>query len=144
MSWGNKLVVAFVLFAALIGTLVYKCMNQNFELVSKDYYNEELRYQDRINATNNANKLSAVQLSQSEKYVSIQLPGELNGLAVKGEAFFYCAANSSNDRKIPLQVTGAGLMQIDKSRLVKDYYQVKLSWQNGTNHFYNEQRLQVK
>ena len=43
MTWGNKLLLVFAAFALLIGTLVYKCMQQNFELVSKDYYNDELQ-----------------------------------------------------------------------------------------------------
>jgi len=144
MTWGNKLLVVFVAFAALIGTLVYKCMNQNFELVSKDYYNDELRYQDKINGINNANKLSNVQIAQTDKDISIQLPKELNGLAVKGEAWFYCATNSLNDRKIPVQVNEEGIMKVEKNKLTKTLYQVKLNWQNGNENFYNEQNLQVK
>ncbi|TDH24655.1 hypothetical protein EXU57_15070 [Segetibacter sp. 3557_3] len=144
ISWGNKLALVFVAFAALMGTLVYKCMQQNFELVSKDYYNEELRYQDRIDATVNANQLSKVQLSQNEQYVLVQLPQELNGFAVTGEALFYCATSAANDRKIPLQVNGQGMMKIRKDLLVKDYYQLKLKWQNGKEAYYYEQHLQVK
>jgi len=144
MTWGNKLLVAFLFFGALIGTLVYKCMSQNFELVSKDYYKDELRYQDKIDGTNNANKLSNVQLAQTDREVSIRLPKELDGLAVNGEAWFYCATNSLNDRKIPVQVNEEGLMKVEKSKLAKAHYQVKLNWQNGDEKFYNEQNFEVR
>ncbi|WP_018615355.1 FixH family protein [Segetibacter koreensis] len=144
MTWGNKLILVFIGFAVLMSTLVYKCMKQNFELVSKDYYNDELRYQDKIDGVNNANKLSNVQITQIGDEVSIQLPKELNGLATTGKAWFYCATNASNDRKIPVEVNDEGVMVIDKTKLAKANYQVKLSWQTGSDKFYNEQKLEVK
>jgi hypothetical protein len=119
-------------------------MNNKVELVSKEYYNDELRYQDKIDGANNANKLSDIQISQTVENVSIQLPKELNGLAVTGEAWFYCANNSLYDRKMPVQVNEEGLMKIDKRKLAKAYYRVKLNWQNGDEQFYNEQTLQIR
>src|SRR3954471_1809897 len=127
MTWGNKLLLVFVGFAFLIGTLVYKCMQQNFELVSKDYYNDELRYQDKIDGANNANKLSSIQIAQTSEEVSIQLPKELNGLVTTGQAWFYCATSASNDRKIPLATGGDGITKISKSKLARTNYQVKVS-----------------
>src|SRR3954471_5698610 len=144
MTWGNKLLLVFVGFAFLIGTLVYKCMQQNFELVSKDYYNDELRYQEKIDGVNNANKLSSIQIAQTSEEVSIQLPKELNGLATIGQAWFYCATNASNDRRIPLAINENGIIKIDKGKLARTNYQVKVSWQTGSDKFYNEQSLKVR
>ena len=143
MNWGNRIVVVFIIFAMLIGTLVYKCLKQNYELVSKDYYTDELRYQDKIDEMSNASKLSSVQLFQTADEITIRLPKELDGLEVRGEAWFYCAPNSGNDRKIPVQVNEGGVMKVDKSKLAKSYYQVKLKWQNGNEKYYNEQNIQV-
>ena len=41
MSWGNKLLVAFIVFAAGMFYLVYRSVNTNYELVEKDYYKSE-------------------------------------------------------------------------------------------------------
>jgi len=65
-------------------------------------------------------------------------------LATTGEAWFYCATNASNDRKIPLGASEDGTIKIDKRKLAKTNYQVKLSWQKGNDKFYNEQSLQVR
>ncbi|MBG9378120.1 FixH family protein [Panacibacter sp. DH6] len=144
MSWGNKLLVAFIAFGALIGTLVYKCMHQNFELVSKDYYADELKYQDRIDGANNAGKLSAVQVSTTGTELAIQLPKELNGQVLKGEAWFYCATNAADDRRIPLTVDDKGIMLVDKSKLAKASYVLKLNWENTSEKFYNEQAVSLR
>lgn len=143
MTWGNKLLLVFAAFALLMCTLVYKCMHQNFELVTKDYYTDELRYQDKIDAMNNANKISSVVIDQNNDKVSIQLPKEIKGLATSGQLWFYCPVNSVNDRKIPLQVNDEGVMLIDKSKIARSNYQVKLNWQIGKEQYYTEKSLTV-
>jgi hypothetical protein len=124
---------------------VYKCMKQNFELVSKDYYNDELRYQDKIVGMNNANKVSDVALMQTQTDdVEIKLPKELNGLSATGSVWFYCPTSSINDRKIPLQVNDDGVMQVKRGLLSATNYQVKITWQVGEDKYYAEKYLAVK
>lgn len=143
MTWGTKLLMVFGCFALLMSTLVYMCMKQNFELVSKEYYKDELRYQDRIDGMNNANKIGKVAITEDNEKVAIQLPKEVQGLTIKGHALFYCPVNSKNDRAIPLEVNDEGLMLIEKSKLAKANYQVKLNWQIGDDQYYIEQNLSV-
>ena len=143
MTWGTKLLLVFAAFALLMSTLVYMCMKQNFELVSKDYYKDELRYQDKIEGMNNVNKIGNVTIKEEEDKVSIQLPKEVQGLALTGEALFYCNANSTKDRTLPLQVNDEGLMLIDKSKLAKANYVVKVNWQIGKDQYYTEKFLTV-
>lgn len=143
MTWGNKLLIVFGLFAALMSTLVYKCMKQNFELVSKDYYTEELRYQDKIDGMNNANKIGTVVVKEEGDKVAIQLPKEVQGLATTGQAYFYCADNSTKDRKLDLKVNDEGLMVIDKAKVSKANYLVKLNFQTGNDKYYTEQYLTI-
>jgi hypothetical protein len=144
MNWGNKLLLVFAGFAILMSTLVYKCMHQNFELVSKDYYNEELRYQDKIDGMNNANKIGEVKIKEDGKQVSIQLPKEVQGLALTGKALFYCPTDSQKDRDIPVQVNDEGLMLVDKAKLARAHYLVKLNYQVGNDKYYTEQYLTVE
>ena len=118
-------------------------MHQNFELVSQDYYNEELRYQDKIDGANNANKLTSIEIKQTANEVSIQLPKEVQRLGLTGQTLFYCTANSANDRSLPLKVNDEGLMLIDKSKLAKANYKVKLNWQIGNDQYYTEQNLSI-
>ena len=90
MNWGNKLVIAFLLFAGLMFTLVYKAVNTKFELVSKEYYKDELRYQDKIDGVSNANKLSNVLITQNDSQLTVELPKEMKGFRCDGEIWFHC------------------------------------------------------
>jgi hypothetical protein len=144
MNWGNKLVIVFILFAGIIGTMVYKAINTKVELVSKDYYKEELRYQDRIDGRNNADQIGKVAVTQNAESVEIALPAEMKGLAVSGEAWFYCQTDDVKDRRIPLQVDENGRQLILKKELVKGSYDLKLNWEASSKQYYTEQKLIIQ
>ena len=144
MSWGNKILIAFFTFAGLIGVLVYSCMQQNFELVSKDYYKDEIAYQQWIDGTKNANKISKVLIEQSTDAVTIKLPNELNGMNIKGDVWFYCATNSAKDKRMPLQANELGSMTVPKTILAINNYEVKINWTANNQQFYYTQNLIVK
>lgn len=142
-NWGWALTIVFIAFAAHISILVFKCTQQQFDLVSNDYYNEELKYQDKIDGMKNARQLTPVQYVQTDNNVSLQLPKELNGHALTGQVWLYCAANAANDYKTPLQVNSEGVMLIDKKKLADANYTAKVTWEAGETKYYNEQPLTI-
>jgi hypothetical protein len=144
MSWGNKLVGVFIVFIALIGTLVYKSINSSFDLVSKDYYKDELRYQETIDAQKSAAQFSAIEVAQNNEAVTIQFPEEIKDKKVDGEIWFYSNADASKDIKFKIEVGNNGLMQIAKSQLIKTKYTVKINWQIATTNYYSEKSILVQ
>lgn len=143
MSWGNKLVLVFIGFAFLIGTLVYKSMHTKFELVSKDYYNDELRYQDKIDGKVNAAKISSVTVVENTEAIIINLPSEHEGRTITGEAWFYCSNNASFDRKISLSHVVHNQLIVLKKDLGKTNYRLKLSWEDSTIKYYDEKLITI-
>ncbi len=78
ISWGNKILIAILAFVTMMGTLVYKCLNTNYELVSKEYYKDELDYQKRIEAANRAQALNSVaSVNVNSESVLVELPDEM-------------------------------------------------------------------
>lgn len=143
MNWGNKLLIVFGVFAIGMGVLVYKCMNVKFDLVSKDYYKDELRYQDKIDGIKNASEVGEVSVSENDQQVVIAFPAEVKGYKVKADAWFYCKTNAERDRKMALSVNDDGTCVIDKKLLLKQDYQLKLSWETGDKKYYTEKEFKV-
>jgi hypothetical protein len=135
MSWGNKLVIVFLAFAALMATLVYKAVNTKFELVTKDYYKDELRYQDKIDGVANAATVGNISLSQDNSTISLQLPLAMQDAIAEGEAWFYCKTNAVNDKRIPLKIEN-GKYIFDKSSFPKASYELKLQLVAGGKKFF--------
>jgi len=144
MNWGNKLILVFILFAVLMSVLVYKSVNTRYDLVSKDYYKDELRYQDKIDGMANAAKVSDVTVSQDSNNVIVDFPKELNGYKTEGEAWFYCATDDVKDKKIALQVDANGRQTFPKNQLSKTNYLLKLSWKIGNSNYFAEKSVIIK
>ena len=51
ISWGNKIFILYTTFAISMIVLVYKCCQTNYDLVSANYYDEELAYQQLIDGS---------------------------------------------------------------------------------------------
>ncbi|GGH77316.1 hypothetical protein HNQ91_004151 [Filimonas zeae] len=143
MSWGRKLMIVFGLFALLMGTLVYKAMHTRFDLVSADYYKQELRYQQRIDGIANAARLGAPAVEQNTTTLTITMPQALKGMPVKGEAWFYRKSDAAADTRIALELNEDGQQVISKKLLMAGPYQLKLDWKAGETVYYVEKELLV-
>lgn len=139
MHFGHKIMIGFSCFALLMGVLVYKSLNTTFELVSKDYYKDELNYQEIIDASASSNKLNgAIQININQDTIDIQLPEMMTGKQISGEVFFYCASNSKKDKRFALN---EAKLSIKKWELQQGTYTVKTKWTSEGVPYYNEQNL---
>ena len=142
MSWGNKLMLVFIAFAALITTLVYKAVNTKFELVSKDYYKDELRFQDQIDAAKNSAAIANVIFSQNESSVYIQFPPEFNTKKIDAKIWFYCKADGNRDKKFEINTSSASVV-INKKQIFKGNFEIKITWFANGKNFYNAESITV-
>ena len=144
MNWGNKLLVTFVVFACGMFYLVYRSMNVETDLVSKEYYKDELSYQQVIDGTKTANELSAkVQITQQEESIRVQLPAEMKNGKVSGRIWFYCAADAKKDKQLPILLDAEAAQQIDRKMLTPGNYTVKIDWENNNKHYHSEELLTI-
>jgi hypothetical protein len=144
MNWGNKLLITFIVFGAGIFYLVYRSFTTNFEVVEKDYYKSELRYQQVIDGSNRANALSsAVKLEQKDNLVYLQLPDEMKNKVVTGDVLFYCAYDGKKDKSFSLEVNDEATQTFKPGTITPGTYTVKIKWSNDGKDYYAEKTLTV-
>jgi hypothetical protein len=146
LNFGHKILLVFIGFGLLMGTLVYMSVNTEFQLVSKDYYKEELEYQEIIDARQNAAALSAaVQLSYVDKSLKIELPVETLAQFQQGEINFYCPAEARNDVTLALQPdsNGAQLIKVGES-VNPAAYKVRIRWMAEGKEYYQETYMNLQ
>lgn len=145
LNWGHKLTIFICAFAGMIILLVYKCTQTNFDLVTKEYYKDELVYQEVIDGTKRANSLaSQPTVTKEGEYVTLQLPAEMKGLSTTGNVWFYCAADAKRDIKVPLAVNANAQQQISSRLLLPGIYTVKFNWTAGKQQFYSETTIDIR
>lgn len=144
MNFGNKLLLVFAVFAGLLSYMTYRCFAVPVDLVSKEYYKDEISYQDIIDGTKNANTLSGkTSVEANGKEVIVQLPSEMKGHLVKGTILFYSPSHIENDRYVSLITDNDAKQLIDVTTLKKGNYIVKIDWKENKNHYYTERALTI-
>ncbi len=143
MNWGIRLIIVFVCFAGMMFTLVYKSYHTKFELVSKDYYSDELKYQEKIDGRLNASKKKAVLIEQNPNSIILNLPTDSTARSITGEAWFYSQNDAARDRRIRLDSASGTRQVIDKRKLSAGSYELKLSWKEDGRVYYHEANLTI-
>jgi hypothetical protein len=141
MHWGHKIIIVFVLFAAGILTMVTKSMRTRIDLVTPDYYGEELKYQQVIDGRKQAQNLSSpVMISQEEYTITLAFPKEMQGIPLTGKVLFYRASDSGQDVTIPVK---SGRLTLSKDHLHKGSYRVQMQWQANGKKYFQENMMMV-
>ena len=144
MNWGRALLLVFVLFAGFMGYLVYRASGTHFDLVSKEYYRDELNYQDKIDGLRRAAAISKVLMKTgANRHLLVELPVELEGKEISGELWLYCKINAALDLKLPLKWDTALVRRFDLSKHPSGKYLVKLHWQADDLKYDIEQEINL-
>ncbi|HPM30936.1 MAG TPA: FixH family protein [Chryseolinea sp.] len=143
MNFGKWIVVSFILFTVFIGTLVTVCMRQDIDLVSKDYYKEELAYQDQIERLNNTEILSTKPTVQLMENNILQIKLNQSDEIKNGELILFCPSNSKMDRKFKLSALPGESDLIELKGLDKGMYKAKLLWTMDDKEFYVEEVINI-
>ncbi len=138
MHWGNKLMLGFMVFATMMGYLVYRSFSTEFQLVEKDYYKSELKYQELIDASRQREADAAtISVSANDKGVSLELPVAFRGNPVSGEVLLYCAAEAGADRRFTLAFDSQGQQLLEG--LPPGYrYEARIRWKWDGKEYYQE------
>lgn len=147
MNWGKGIFISFILFASGLVVMLVITMRQELGLVAKDYYKQELAYQDQIDRIKNFEALNVkpeIKLQADIRSVVISFPEELATSVEAGEIHFFRPSSVSSDMKYNLQLGANHQQQFDTQNFKRGKWRVKLSWKDAKKEYYQETILVVR
>jgi nitrogen fixation protein FixH len=143
INWGAGIAVVYIGFMGLIATLVVGSMRQKTDLVSTNYYEQELKYQNLIDAGKNQSALSApVGFTVSGDAVKVQFPADFAGKELGGTIQFYSPVQNSWDKTIKIDAVDNEVL-VERSLLHPTTYTVKVDWTAEGKNYYQETNLNL-
>jgi len=138
LTWGSGIVIAMISFMIFILSFVYKSVAMDeyqHELVSEDYYKDELHYQEEIDKLNNSNKLeSNITLINSKEGIQVVFPNEIDPSTITGNIFFQRLSNEKLDFSESIKLEGhQQLIPVDN--LVSGKWIVKVEWESEQTQY---------
>ena len=144
INWGTGVVIAIVAFIVFILSFVYKTLafdEYHHELVSDDYYKEELHYQQEIDKMNKAKALEEqLEIQRNDKGLVIIFPSTMASEEIRGEVQLKRPSNAKLDYKMAL-MPKEGSMLIPDEHLVEGKWLVIVDWQHGEEAYLVKEEL---
>lgn len=140
-NWGLKITLVYGVFVIGIMFMVFLSSKQNRDLVSDNYYAEELAYQKIIDQSSKTASLqSTIEVSTTGNAIQVALPKEFDHASISGNWTLYYAANQEKDIKGSFQ-TSAAAFSIEIPTDAKGNYLLKLQWQSDKEEYYFEKNI---
>ncbi len=144
MNWGWSILVAFSLFGLFIGWLVFRTFQETIELVSENYYQQELGYQQQIDKmTNNRALLVPLSFLQQAQQLIVQFPAN-PAEQVQGEIHLFRPSDARRDQTMTIALNPQRQQIIAIGGLVKGHYKVKVDWTSGDVAYYTEETIFIQ
>jgi hypothetical protein len=141
LSWGYKIAGAYIIFVAGMVFLVIKANSKKFDLVTKDYYGEELKYQQVIDQAANVTALSSsIEVEKKGNELVIRFPAEMRNVKKEIEFYLYCPADAKKDFKKYLVVNEMGFKQ-EVPGGSYGLYELRLTWMADSKKYYYEKKI---
>ncbi len=144
--WPLGIIVTFVLFFAGTVALIVVACSQQAELVSADYYEQELKFQgriDRVERTQQTATQATVAYDLATHSITVSLPADQAGHDVSGHIELYRPSAAGLDRAIKLEPDTKGVQRLDAAGLVPGLWKVRVSWTVGKQDYFLDQKVVV-
>ncbi len=141
MNWGYKILTVYGIFVAGILFMVFKSSQQNFDLVTEDYYAKELKFQQQIDAAGRANALSEpVRAEIKNNELLVHFPKDFAGKKIDGEIQLYYAADKTKDVVKSFSTTDNTAILLMPANTVGKH-ELHLKWNVDGLSYYFEQKV---
>ena len=133
-TWGHGIVLALAAFIIFILSMIFFFSRgwQNAEMVSEDYYADELAYQQTIDAKQRADQLTEKpEYYQDRNGIKITFPPSVNNNSAKVRFDLFRTDDQRLDVKKDIKLDAQNAIVIPAKILAPGNYTLKLHWNTG-------------
>lgn len=144
--WPLGIILTFIVFISGTVGLIVMAATQRVDLISGNYYEQEIKYQSRIDSLSRAQQLgtnASIVYDLALKRILITLPEEHVDVGVTGRVELYRPSMAGLDRQIPLDMKDNNVQSIDASELQRGLWRVRAIWTVNKTEFALDQKIVV-
>ncbi len=143
LNWGFGIFTFYTVFVLFILFLVFKSSQERVDLVTEDYYQQELEYQNIIDQKNNANRLDPGLIYVVNK-MGINLSFPIQHEEILGKIQIYRPSNKKFDRLFNIELSDHNQMKIVMDNSPQGLYKMMVKWRHDSIDYYVEKDVYLK
>lgn len=143
INWGARIAILYTGFVLLILFLVFKSFQVDVDLVTEDYYEQELKFQEIINKKANANRLSEGLIYVLDaKSLLFSFP--IDQRNIEGKIKIYRPSNKKFDRLFIIELNEENQIDLDLENSPSGLYKMMIDWSNDSIGYYVEKDIYLQ
>lgn len=139
MNWGYRIAIGFITFCLItIGVTIF-LMTQKVDVVTDNYYDKELKYQEQLDRVARTRALKEVmEISNTGKEIIIKFPNTPDKNQKNDFISLYRPSDNTKDVKIPVLTDSSRTQIVNIDRLTRGYWKLQINWTSGGSEYYYE------
>jgi nitrogen fixation protein FixH len=134
--WPYAIALFFAIFISAMTIWIVFAVQNDHQLVRKDYYEQELKFQNELDSFERAAGANIqISYAQDTRILTFTLPQEATGTI-----YFYRPSNVRSDRQMPLALRN-GVQTVDVKAFDPGLWQVRLHWSANGAEFRHDRRI---
>jgi len=145
--WPYGIMLTFVLFiSGTVALIVIACTHRT-DLITADYYADELKFQSRLDQLNRTAQLServAVSFDAARQSILLALPPATVNAETTGQVHLYRPSAIDRDVVLKLELSATGSQTIDAAGLLPGLWKVRIEWSAENREYFADKQIIVK
>jgi nitrogen fixation protein FixH len=142
--WPVSIIAFFTVAILGCGTFIAFCSRHPADLISANYYEEEVKYQGQINRVQQTQEhapLASVGYDAMAHRIILSVPPARPGIVPTGQIELYRPSDANLDRKMKLDLDPRGFQSLDAAQLLPGLWKVRLNWSMDNHEFSLDQKI---
>jgi len=143
-SWGKGIFITYALFFVIILSVVVYMSSIDVNLVTENYYDQELKHQDQIDKVARTNQLSEkMEISVIQNLINLKFPSLFRPYEISGFVQFYRPSDSKQDFSVNIELSDSLEQTISTASIQKGYWRIKVDWSVDEQDYFNEKLVMI-
>ena len=142
LSWGTGIVGVIAVFFIVMAVMITIAMTHSSDLVTDNYYDTELKFQDRINSVQRTAQIpNCIGMVQHGDTLVVRLAPEAVSSDFSGAIAFYNPGDKAKDFSIAMVLDSLQTQRIVTAKFAKGLWKAQASWSAGGAEYFAEQPI---
>lgn len=138
-NWGFGIIVTFILFAVAVFVMVYISVSTNVDLVTEDYYEKELKYQQHIELEKRTSALEQnIGVDVTNDSIVMKYPNLGSPSSYSGTIFFFRPSDKRGDYQESVKTDSIYSQSFSTAKMDPGLWRIKIYWSVEKKEYYSE------
>lgn len=145
INWGVGITITIIVFTLASFWFIHFAFNQDVNLVRDDYYEEEVKHQDKIDKIKRTQNLKEpLNIKLETGKIVFNFPQTSNNNNTDGTILLYRPANRNLDKSFPILIDSTHTQVINLESILPGLWKVQVNWSIDTLQYFTEKIFMIQ